>query len=145
GHRFDDVPDSNTFHADITWLAHAGVTKGCNPPATTSFCPSDNGTREHMAAFMHRLAQNRVVDAGTREGMTAAEIVAAAASGGDGSPIEPPELPRVETVTEHISCTGRAFLPSNSSTVAATVSNTGRTVLSGGSAVGVSCPVSPPG
>lgn len=63
--RFTDVPDSNVFHDDITWLADAGVTLGCNPPANDEFCPGDNVRRETMAAFMHRLAVNKVVDAKT--------------------------------------------------------------------------------
>ena len=62
---FTDVPDSNVFKADIQWLANAGVTKGCNPPANTEFCPSDNVTREQMAAFMHRLAQYIGAEDGT--------------------------------------------------------------------------------
>ena len=62
--RFDDVPDSNVFVADIEWLADAGITKGCNPPANTRFCPDNYVTRGQMAAFMHRLAggDNRTVD-----------------------------------------------------------------------------------
>ncbi len=63
--RFTDVPDTNVFHSDITWLADAGVTLGCNPPDNTLYCPSDNVTREQMAAFMRRLAENQVVDAAT--------------------------------------------------------------------------------
>ena len=62
---FDDVPDDNVFEADIHWLADAGVTKGCNPPANTEFCPGSTVTREQMSAFMHRLAVNKVVDAAT--------------------------------------------------------------------------------
>jgi len=54
---FSDVPDSNTFHDAITWLADNDVTVGCNPPANTEFCPADNVTRQQMAAFMRRLAQ----------------------------------------------------------------------------------------
>jgi hypothetical protein len=64
-HSFSDVPDSNTFHEDIAWLKDSGVTLGCNPPANTLFCPKDNVTREQMAAFMRRLAENQVVDAAT--------------------------------------------------------------------------------
>src|SRR5690606_23821311 len=64
---FTDVPDTNVFHSDIAWLAEAGVTKGCNPPDNTEFCPGDNVTREQMAAFMRRLAENKVVDAATAE------------------------------------------------------------------------------
>ena len=56
-HRFTDVPDSNTFHADIAWLADAGVTLGCNPPANDQFCPDDAVTRAQMSAFMMRFAQ----------------------------------------------------------------------------------------
>ena len=51
------MPDSNTFHNDIAWLADAGVTKGCNPPYTnTQYCPDDEVTRGQMAAFMKRFA-----------------------------------------------------------------------------------------
>jgi hypothetical protein len=64
-HQFTDVPNSNIFHADIAWLADNGVTKGCNPPANTMYCPEANVTRQQMAAFMHRLAVNKVVDAKT--------------------------------------------------------------------------------
>jgi len=74
-HSFTDVPDSNTFHADIAWLADADVTKGCNPPANTLYCPKDFVTREQMAAFMHRLADNQVVDAGALEGMSSSDFV----------------------------------------------------------------------
>jgi len=54
---FNDVPDSNTFHSSITWMKDNEVTLGCNPPANTEYCPTDNVTREQMAAFMRRLAQ----------------------------------------------------------------------------------------
>jgi hypothetical protein len=55
-HNFDDVPNSNTFHEEIEWMAENGVTKGCNPPANDEFCPHDYVTREQMAAFLHRFA-----------------------------------------------------------------------------------------
>lgn len=64
-HKFTDVPDSNVFHDDIAWLADAEVTKGCNPPANTEFCPSDNVTREQMAAFMRRFASYLDAEDGT--------------------------------------------------------------------------------
>lgn len=57
GHRFNDVSNTNTFHNDITWLADNDITRGCNPPANTRFCPKDNVTREQMAAFVRRNAQ----------------------------------------------------------------------------------------
>ncbi len=56
-HSFTDVPDTNTFHEDIEWLADNRVTIGCNPPENTEFCPEENVTREQMSAFMHRLAR----------------------------------------------------------------------------------------
>ncbi len=62
---FEDVDEGNVFKGDIAWLSDAGVTRGCNPPTNTKFCPSDYVTREQMAAFMHRLAVNRIVDAAT--------------------------------------------------------------------------------
>ncbi len=64
-HQFTDVPDSNIFHEDIGWLADAKVTLGCNPPANDEFCPKEKVSREQMAAFMRRLAENKVVDAAT--------------------------------------------------------------------------------
>jgi hypothetical protein len=74
GDLFTDVPDSNIFHDDIGWLADNGVTLGCNPPANDKFCPGDNVTREQMAAFLRRLAENEVVDAGTVEGKSASDL-----------------------------------------------------------------------
>lgn len=73
-HSFDDVSDSNTFHEDIAWLSDAGVTKGCNPPENTEYCPEDNVTREQMAAFLHRLADSQVVDAGTVGGLSPVDL-----------------------------------------------------------------------
>lgn len=54
---FTDVPDSNVFHDDISWLKASGVTFGCNPPANDEFCPTDNVSRQQMAAFMRRFAK----------------------------------------------------------------------------------------
>ena len=79
-HSFNDVPNTNTFHAHIEWLKGSGVTKGCNPPTNTEFCPKDEVTREQMAAFMHRLAENRVVDAGTVDGMDASDLTVTASA-----------------------------------------------------------------
>jgi hypothetical protein len=77
---FDDVADDNIFTADIQWLADAGVTKGCNPPANTKYCPEANVTRQQIAAFMHRLGTNQVVDAGALQGHTAAQLAPRAVS-----------------------------------------------------------------
>jgi hypothetical protein len=51
---FDDVPSTHTFFGDVEWLAAEGITKGCNPPANSLFCPGDSVTRGQMAAFLHR-------------------------------------------------------------------------------------------
>jgi minor extracellular serine protease Vpr len=51
---FDDVPDDHLFNTEITWLAEEGITRGCNPPDNTLFCPDDPVTRGQMAAFLNR-------------------------------------------------------------------------------------------
>jgi hypothetical protein len=50
---FSDVGDSQ-FGAEIAALATAGITKGCNPPDNTRYCPDDRVTREQMASFIVR-------------------------------------------------------------------------------------------
>lgn len=51
---FDDVPLGEIFFDDVVWLAIHGVTRGCNPPDNTMFCPDDSVTRGQMAAFLVR-------------------------------------------------------------------------------------------
>ena len=46
--------DGSVFEADIEKLATAGITRGCNPPVNTRFCPDAKVTREQMAAFLVR-------------------------------------------------------------------------------------------
>ena len=53
GNRFTD-DDGSVFERDIDRLATAGVTKGCNPPDNTRYCPGDSVTREQMASFLAR-------------------------------------------------------------------------------------------
>ncbi|HUG08781.1 MAG TPA: hypothetical protein VMP13_07805 [Acidimicrobiia bacterium] len=50
---FDD-DDGHLFEADIDAIAAVGITKGCNPPANTQYCPDDDVTRGEMAAFLRR-------------------------------------------------------------------------------------------
>jgi glucose/arabinose dehydrogenase len=52
----DHFTDDNgtTFENDINAIAEAGITKGCNPPDNTRFCPDDRVTRGQMAAFIRR-------------------------------------------------------------------------------------------
>jgi hypothetical protein len=46
--------DGSTFEDDIQALAAAGITKGCNPPDNTEFCPDDPVLRDQMASFLSR-------------------------------------------------------------------------------------------
>lgn len=46
--------DGNIFEGDINAIAAAGITKGCNPPENTLYCPDDPVTRGAMAAFLVR-------------------------------------------------------------------------------------------
>jgi hypothetical protein len=46
--------DRSIFEADIEKLAAAGITRGCNPPANTRFCPDRNLSRGEMAALLVR-------------------------------------------------------------------------------------------
>ena len=85
--RFSDVPTTNVFVEDIEWLADAGVTTGCGGD---KFCPGGVVTREQMAAFLRRLAENQVVDAATSldsaelGGATSDELVPVMAAEDDG-------------------------------------------------------------
>ena len=51
--RFVDTGD-NVHEANIERLAHAGITRGCNPPSNDRFCPNAGVTRGQMAAFLTR-------------------------------------------------------------------------------------------
>jgi hypothetical protein len=51
--EFTDLGGS-VHSANIGALAKAGITKGCNPPANSRFCPSAPVTRGQIAAFLHR-------------------------------------------------------------------------------------------
>lgn len=53
GVSFADTAGS-VFESDISALAEAGVTVGCNPPENTRFCPNAEVTREQMATFLAR-------------------------------------------------------------------------------------------
>jgi hypothetical protein len=51
--NFSDIGGS-MFQSDIKTIAAAGITRGCNPPSNTLFCPNDYITRGEMAAFLSR-------------------------------------------------------------------------------------------
>lgn len=50
---FSDTTDL-VFAADIDSLASAGITRGCNPPQNSKFCPEMSVSRGQMAAFLSR-------------------------------------------------------------------------------------------
>jgi hypothetical protein len=51
--RFTD-DDGSLFEGDINKIAAAGITRGCNPPANTHFCPDQPVTRAEMATMLVR-------------------------------------------------------------------------------------------
>jgi hypothetical protein len=53
GGSFTD-DNGNTHEGAIEAIAAAGITRGCNPPANTKYCPDDTVTRGSMAAFLVR-------------------------------------------------------------------------------------------
>ena len=51
----DFIDDNGSiFEGSIQKIAAAGITRGCNPPANTKFCPDRHVTRGEMAAFLAR-------------------------------------------------------------------------------------------
>ncbi|MEA2024628.1 MAG: hypothetical protein U9N79_10140 [Actinomycetota bacterium] len=44
----------NIHEPSIEAIAAEGITRGCNPPANTLYCPTDTVTRGQMAAFLNR-------------------------------------------------------------------------------------------
>ena len=59
--RFTDVDSSDPFAGEILGLSELGITTGCTQ---TSFCPSENVTREQMAAFLVRALNLTIQDSG---------------------------------------------------------------------------------
>ena len=49
--RFDDVAPDHPFSGEVLGLSDLGITSGCT---ANSYCPSDEVTREQMAAFLVR-------------------------------------------------------------------------------------------
>ena len=48
------MPNSNPHHNDINAIAVAGITRGCNPPTNTNYCPDQAVRRDQMASFLQR-------------------------------------------------------------------------------------------
>jgi subtilisin family serine protease len=51
---FFDDDQGSLFEVAINRLAAAGITKGCNPPTNSRYCPDDPVTRGQMAVFLAR-------------------------------------------------------------------------------------------
>jgi len=81
---FSDITGS--VHAPaINAIAAAGITRGCNPPANTEFCPDRIVTRQEMASMLRRAFDMPSVSAGPftdlGSSVHAGDINALAASG----------------------------------------------------------------
>jgi hypothetical protein len=102
---FDDV-GASVHAANIGALATAGITKGCNPPDNTLFCPTSPVTREQMATFLSRALDLDVsprivvnagqdllgVDLGTGESETVAALTALLGTPSEDTPYSCPYL-----------------------------------------------------
>jgi hypothetical protein len=53
GGTFTD-DNGNTHEGAIEAIAAENITRGCNPPANTLYCPDEGVTRGQMAAFLVR-------------------------------------------------------------------------------------------
>lgn len=75
---------ASIHRADIEWLAKRGITRGCNPPQNTQYCPEAAVTRGQMAVFLQRalelpdVAGDRFDDDNGSAWESAAEALAAA-------------------------------------------------------------------
>ena len=89
---FTDLDPNSPHNANIAAIQAAGITKGCNPPDYTQYCPKDYVTREEMASFLARSAglglNPPVANAATVSGYPANGLVRAAR--GTGSLVSNP-------------------------------------------------------
>ncbi len=82
--------EGHRFEAAVEWMAGLEITKGCNPPGNTLFCPDRSVTRGEMAAMFMRASEellgvssddvnlDRFVDTGGHNFQRAAAWMAAA-------------------------------------------------------------------
>jgi hypothetical protein len=137
-HTFEDVDDDNVFHADIDWLAAAGVTKGCNPPDNTMFCPGSPVTREQMAAFMHRLSDG---ESDTLEHDHDADYLAKTGKAVDADKVDGKHATDIAPIAvadvDETFSANSAAVPTTINAVSITVESSGVLIISGGAYVGV--------
>lgn len=95
GHFYDD--DGSVFEQDVERLTDSGLTRGCNPPVGSRFCPGSTLTRGEMAAFLARAfgwdgaGRDRFVD---DDGSVFEQEIEALASRGVTEGCNPPESDR---------------------------------------------------
>src|SRR5690348_12136449 len=53
---FTDLDPASPHNGNIAAIQAAGITKGCDSPDFTQYCPKDYVTREEMASFLARTA-----------------------------------------------------------------------------------------
>jgi uncharacterized protein YkwD len=94
--QFNDV--SNSVFADpIVRIAGADITRGCNPPTNTLFCPESNVTRGQMAAFLARaldLPAAREIEFSDDDGSQFEQDIETIAAAGITSGCNPPSNTR---------------------------------------------------
>jgi hypothetical protein len=77
--------DGSVHESDINGLGAADITRGCNPPDNTRFCPTQSVTRAQMASFLVRALDLAPAETGpfrdTGDTVHAADIDALAAAG----------------------------------------------------------------
>ena len=56
GQNFFTDDNGNIFEGQINAIARIGITRGCNPPANTEYCPDNPVRRDEMASFLSRVA-----------------------------------------------------------------------------------------
>ena len=75
---FTDVPDTDPFCVNITWIKNRGITLGCT---ATTYCPDGLVNRKQMAAFLNRMAVAqspkviRVEQTGTDLVLTSSQVI----------------------------------------------------------------------
>ena len=89
--------DTSVHEGSIEWLAAQGITRGCNPPANTRYCPEQSVTRAQMATFLVRAlnlpdGQERFVDVASSD--THARAIGALAKAGITLGCNPPSNTR---------------------------------------------------
>ena len=57
---FADVDPDSYYSAAVAWMRAHGITTGCanDDDGQPLFCPDENATRAHVAAFLYRTATN---------------------------------------------------------------------------------------